>query len=149
MYRNMQENGTHLPMYQLLEGNTNVNDQELCSICSPKRSTRTTLRVSKYESRIVKQELHLLENSKGFSQTSEETDYDLNQEPESNEEDCRMIKFHKFSLSFRTPQISITHGESGQEIMHFSSSAPDHNHSLDSSFLSSSAKNYLNLDLTI
>ncbi|XP_019435038.1 PREDICTED: uncharacterized protein LOC109341548 isoform X2 [Lupinus angustifolius] len=135
MYRNMQENGTHLPMYQLLEGNTNVNDQELCSICSPKR--------------IVKQELHLLENSKGFSQTSEETDYDLNQEPESNEEDCRMIKFHKFSLSFRTPQISITHGESGQEIMHFSSSAPDHNHSLDSSFLSSSAKNYLNLDLTI
>ncbi|KAE9614845.1 hypothetical protein Lalb_Chr04g0248981 [Lupinus albus] len=142
MYRNMQEHATLVPVYQLLEGNTHVHDLQLCS---PKRSTGTTLRVSKYGSRIVKQELHLLDNSKGFSQTN----YDLNQEPESNEEDCRMIKFHKCSLSFSTPQISITHGQSGREIMHFSSSAPPHNHSLDSSSISSIGNNYLNLDLSI
>lgn len=39
----------------------------------------TALRVSKHESDILKQEIHLLDNGKGISQSSEETDYDLNQ----------------------------------------------------------------------
>ncbi|XP_028199063.1 uncharacterized protein LOC114383567 [Glycine soja] len=85
----------------------------------------------------------------------EETDYDLNQEPQSsalllsddvsNEEE----NFADLSFSFSTPLMSIIQRENSKEIMRFSSSTAAANHSVDSSSTPSFANNYINLDLTI
>ncbi|WVY89332.1 hypothetical protein V8G54_034846 [Vigna mungo] len=62
MYRNMKGYGKNCGD-ELMEGN--VKDFKVCSICPTQR--------------IMKRELHLLDNKKGLSQSNEETDYDLNQ----------------------------------------------------------------------
>ncbi|KAK7320434.1 hypothetical protein VNO77_29900 [Canavalia gladiata] len=141
MYRNMKGHQILASVDQLQE--QDVDDLKMCSICSTER--------------ILKRELHLLHNQKEFSHIREETDYDLNQEPESSarllsddvsneEENCRLINF---PFSFNAPLISMMHSESTQEIMRFSSSSPAANHSIDSNSMSSSGNNYINLDLTI
>ncbi|TKY45473.1 Myb family transcription factor [Spatholobus suberectus] len=68
MYRNMKGHAIIAPADLLLEGN--ANDFQICSIWPTER--------------MLKRELHLLDNKNGLSQTSEETDYDLNQEPQSS-----------------------------------------------------------------
>ncbi|KAK7276729.1 hypothetical protein RIF29_17874 [Crotalaria pallida] len=76
------------------------------------------------------------------------------QEPESSahlpeEQNCRKFKFPDLLHSFSKSQFSIMHNESGGKIMHISPSAAADNHYVDSSLISSSGSNYLNLDLTI
>ncbi|KAG5064630.1 hypothetical protein AAZX31_02G266300 [Glycine max] len=146
MYRNMKGHAIVAPVDQLLEGK--AKDFKICSnICPTERN--------------LKRELHLLDYKDGLSQTSEETDYDLNQEPQSsavlllsddvsNEEE----NFADLSLiSFSMPLISMMQSENNKEIMRFSSStaAAAANHSVvdSSSSTPSFANNYINLDLTI
>ncbi|QCE01628.1 hypothetical protein DEO72_LG7g2927 [Vigna unguiculata] len=104
----------------------------------------------------MKGELPLLDNKKGLSQSNEETDYDLNQEPESsswlvgdddvsNEEE----NVPNLLLSFSTPLISMMKSENKKDMMHFSSSTAPANHSIDSTSTSSFGNTYINLDLAI
>ncbi|TKY46737.1 putative Myb family transcription factor [Spatholobus suberectus] len=155
MYRNMKGHTTLTTMHQEMEGNEHVNDLPICSNCSFQRSQGTKLRASKYDTGIVNQEIHPFDN-KGLSQTSE-TDYDLNQEPESsacllsdtsnNEENSRTMKFLDHSFFFRSPLIPTMHGD--QERMCFSSPNTADNHVADSNSVQSHGSNYINLDLTI
>ncbi|KAI4308136.1 hypothetical protein L6164_031240 [Bauhinia variegata] len=164
MYRNMKENGIRVSVDPVLEGTAHhANDLKSCSICSPQRSARTELwATSNYDRNIAKEEFYLLDKKLGFSQTSEETDYDLNQEPQSstcllsdisNEEDNDgETKFHELpALSLSTPLIPIMpmmHSTT-QETMRFPSPTSADNHILDSSAIQSFGSTYVNLDLTI
>ncbi|KAL5177834.1 putative Myb family transcription factor [Glycine soja] len=161
MYRNMKGGTILTSMQQEMEENVHVNDHHpICSNCSSQsiifrsQGTKFKLKASKYDTGIVNQEIHPLEN-KGLSQTSE-TDYDLNQEPESsaclfsdssNEEKSRTMKFLDLSLSFGSSPIPTMDGD--QERMRFSSPNTADNHVIDSNSVQSHGSNYINLDLTI
>ncbi|RDX97348.1 putative Myb family transcription factor, partial [Mucuna pruriens] len=154
MYRNMKGHTILTSMHQEMEGNEHINDLPICSNSSSQRSQGTKLRESKYDTEIVHQEIHPLDN-KGLSQTSE-PDYDLNQEYESsacllsdmsNEENSRTMKFLDLSFSFSSPLIPTMHSD--QERMRFSSPNTGNNHVVDSNSVQSHKSNYINLDLTI
>ncbi|KAK7372793.1 hypothetical protein VNO80_06181 [Phaseolus coccineus] len=135
MYRNLKDYAKNSPD-QLVEENR--NDFKVCSISPTQRI-------------ILKGELHLLDNKKGLLQSSEETDYDLNQEAqssawlvrddESNEEET----VPNLLFSFSTPLISMMQiDENSKDMMQFSSStAAAANHSI------TFGNSYINLDLTI
>ncbi|KAL2322451.1 hypothetical protein Fmac_026830 [Flemingia macrophylla] len=152
MYRNLKGHTIVTSMHQEMEGNEHANDIPMCSNCS-QRSQEIKLRASKYDTGI-NQETYPLDN-KGFSQTSE-TDYDLNQEPESsacllsdtsNEENSRTMKFLDLSFSFSSSLIPTTQND--QERMRFSSPNTADNHVVDSNSVQSHGSKYINLNLTI
>ncbi|KAK7387004.1 hypothetical protein VNO78_27441 [Psophocarpus tetragonolobus] len=156
MYRNIKGHTILSSMHQEMEGNEHVNDLPICSNSSSQRSQRAKSRESKYDTDIVNQEFHHLEN-KGLSQTSE-TDYDLNQEPAewsacvlsdtSNEENSGTMKFLNLSFSLSSSLIPTMHGD--QERMRFSSPNTADNHVADSNSVQYHVgSNYINLDLTI
>ncbi|KAK8468435.1 hypothetical protein PHAVU_006G025400 [Phaseolus vulgaris] len=152
MYRNLKGHMILSSMHEKMEGNEEVKDLPMYSNCSSQRS-QEKFRTSKYDTGIVTQQTRTLEN-KGLSQSSE-TDYDLNQEPEScyihsdtsNEENSRTMKFLDLSFSFSSQLFPTMHGN--QERMHFSSPNTADNHALDSNPVQSHGTNYINLDLAI
>ncbi|XP_027931645.1 probable transcription factor KAN4 [Vigna unguiculata] len=155
MYRNLKGHTILSSMHQEMEGNEDYKDLPMCSNCSSQRSQEAKFRATKYDMGIVTQEIRPSEN-KGLSQTSE-TDYDLNQEPEScayihsdtsNEENSRRMKFLDFTFSFSSALIPTMHGN--QERMHFSSPNAADNHAVDSNSVQPhGSNNYINLDLAI
>ncbi|ESW13439.1 hypothetical protein PHAVU_008G196200 [Phaseolus vulgaris] len=125
MYRNMKDYAKN-SADELVEGN--ANDFKLCSISPTQRI-------------ILKGELHLLDNKKGLLQSTEETDYDLNQEGQSSEEE----NVPNLLFSFSRPLISMMQSdENSKDMMQFpSSTAAAANHSI------TFGNSYINLDLTI
>ncbi|KAK7385922.1 hypothetical protein VNO78_31893 [Psophocarpus tetragonolobus] len=103
MHRNMKGRRIIAPADdQLLEGK--AIEFRICSICPTQR---------------IKRELHLLGNRNGLSQTRKETDYDLNQEPQSSahliSDDVSNEEENFADLLFSFPLISMMLSEKSRD----------------------------------